>query len=77
MRFAANYGRIRGMGEKGDDMVFRNIIGRLEKFSLGPGPANYEVSNRYIYVPNDFLVKILNCRAVLDALNGHMRKVEQ
>ena len=63
------------MGEKGDDVVFRNIIRRLEKFSLGP--ANYEASNRYIYVPNDFLVKILNCRAVLDALNGHMRKVEQ
>ena len=41
------------------------------------GTLGYEASNRYIYVPNDFLVKILNCRAVLDALNGHMRKVEQ
>jgi hypothetical protein len=27
----------------------------------------YETSNRYIYVPNDFLEKILNCRAVIDA----------
>ena len=26
----------------------------------------FEASNRYIYVPNDFLVKILNCRAILD-----------
>ena len=25
----------------------------------------FEASNRYIYVPNDFLVKILNCRSVL------------
>jgi hypothetical protein len=28
----------------------------------------YETSNRYIYVPNDFLEKILNCRAVLEAV---------
>jgi hypothetical protein len=28
----------------------------------------YETSNRYIYVPNDFLEKILNCRQVIDAL---------
>ena len=27
----------------------------------------YEASNRYLYVPNDLLVKILNCRAILDA----------
>jgi hypothetical protein len=25
----------------------------------------YEASNRYIYVPNDFMEKILNCREVL------------
>jgi hypothetical protein len=29
----------------------------------------YETSNRYIYVPNDFLEKILNCRAVLEDLS--------
>jgi hypothetical protein len=29
----------------------------------------YEASNRYIYAPNDFLEKILNCREVLDAVS--------
>ena len=30
----------------------------------------YESSNRYLYVPNDLLEKVLNCRGVLDGLKG-------
>ena len=30
----------------------------------------YESSNRYIYVPNDFLEKILNCSAILSSLSS-------
>lgn len=34
----------------------------------------YEASNRYLYVPNDFLVKILNCRQILAGLDGGLEK---
>ena len=67
--------------ERGDKSAMRAAAGKelataKEMLSLvrRDSRLGYETSNRYIYVPNDFMEKILNCREILSGLEGKASK---
>ena len=60
--------------DRGDRAAMRELAERelataaeMLRLVRADSRLGYETSNRYIYVPNDFLEKILNCRAVIEA----------
>ena len=63
--------------DRGDKVAMRKFAERelatakeMLRVVRADSRLGYEASNRYIYVPNDFMEKVLNCRAVLAGLKG-------
>ena len=44
------------------------FMDRLRREGIRPKRLGYESSNRYMYVPNGIVEKVLNCRAAIDSL---------